>query len=173
MEDRPVTASEEAEDSSTLTIAFKDGELKSTGDKGKPGNWDDAKLNCLHMTKKTIHTVRGHATTRLSCRLNQTVWTHRYEPAPGKWGRRREDSSTSLQGQTGPRDNQAHTAVVMAAAGWHRRSLCRDLWVSLVESSESLGGLMMLIDLNPKWSLISVICWQLVIINGNANSIIP
>lgn len=38
MEDRPVTASEEAEDSSTLTIAFIDGELKSTGDKGKPGN---------------------------------------------------------------------------------------------------------------------------------------
>lgn len=34
-------------------------------------------------------------------------------------------------------------------------------------------GLMMLIDLNLEWSLINVICWQLVIINGNANSIIP
>lgn len=37
----------------------------------------------------------------------------------------------------------------------------------------SAEGLMMLIDLNLEWSLINVICWQLVIINGNANSIIP
>lgn len=37
----------------------------------------------------------------------------------------------------------------------------------------SVEGLMMLIDLNLEWSLINVICWQLVIINGNANSIIP
>lgn len=37
----------------------------------------------------------------------------------------------------------------------------------------SAEGLMMLIDPNLEWSLINAICWQLVIINGNANSIIP
>lgn len=112
MEDRSVTASE-AEDSSTLTVTFIDGELKSTGDKGKLGNWD-----CSYTTKETTHSVKGHTTTRLSFWLTQTAWTHPYEPAPGKWGPQRENSSlcTSSQGQMGQCDNQAHTAVVMAAA---------------------------------------------------------
>lgn len=97
--------------------------------------------------------------------------------APGEWGtwgrpplyqltrpnRTMWQSSTCCIGDGGSR----------VKMWWHRGASAEASEHHVWEAQLSVEGLMMLIDRNPEWSLINVICWQLVIINGNVNSIIP
>lgn len=124
------------------------------------------------MTKETSNTVKGHTTTKLGCWLTQMAWT--LHLGNGSHGGR-----TLLYQLT--RSNRTTWQPSTCCSG--DGSLVQIWWCrgAFAEASEhhvwkaqlSLEGLMILIDLNPEWSLINVICWQLVIINGNANSIIP